>query len=124
MWDESTDINELLGRPGQYIGKADFSDARVAEYWTTEEERVQNGLNGGTIEVFKSKKDCSKRNKYLSAFLGADLGVMGLNQYVYKYDKVIFRVSYDVVPSEAEIYKQQMDEILGEKGKELKPENK
>lgn len=113
VWDESTDSNGLLGRPGEYVSKADFSDGRVKELWETEEERMESGLAGGTLETFSSESDCTKRLDHLKKFMGADMGVFGLNQYVYKYPKAIFRVSFDVVPSEAEIYKGQMDEILG-----------
>ncbi len=115
-WDENTDPNGKLGRPGEYTGKADFSDARVEESWTTEEEKMQSGLNGGTVEVFGSKSDCNDRYEYLKQFTGADMGVFGLNQYMYKYDLVIFRVSYDVAPTDADEYKAQMDEILNEEG--------
>ena len=114
VWTEDNDPNGKLGRPGSYVGKADFSDARVEEYWTTEEEKTELGLNGGTIEVFGSEKDCNDRYEYLKQFMGADLGAFGLNQYMYKYKLVIFRVSYDLSPSNAEEYKNQMDEILNE----------
>ena len=119
VWDESTDINGNLGRPGQYVSKADFSDDRVKESWTTEEEKMKSGLSGGTMETFSSESDCDKRCKYLQAFMGADTGAFGLNQYMYKYPKAIFRVSYDVVPSEAEVYKGQMDEIMGAKSEAI-----
>ena len=119
VWDESTDLNGNLGRPGQYVSKADFSDDRVEEHWTTEEEKMKRGLSGGTMETFSSESDCDKRCTYLQGFMGADSGALGLKQYVYKYPKAIFRVSYDVVPSEAEVYKTQMDEIMGVKSEAI-----
>lgn len=122
VWTKENDPNGQLGRPGNYIGKADFSDSRVEEIWTTEEDKLVYGLSGGTIEVFKSKGDCEKRCSYLKGFMGSDMGAFGLNQYVYKYDKVLFRVSYDVVPSAAEEYKTQMNEILNEEGEEVTPD--
>lgn len=42
VYNEETDPNENLGRPGQYIGKADFFDNRMED---TED-------NAGTIEFF------------------------------------------------------------------------
>ncbi len=113
VWDEETDLNDLLGRPGQYVSKADFSDDRVDEMWTDESQKMELGLSGGTMETFSSESDCAKRCKYLQALMGSDLGAIGVNQYVYKYPKAIFRVSYDIVPSEAEVYKAQMDVIMG-----------
>ncbi|MBP3853469.1 MAG: hypothetical protein J6D18_02755, partial [Erysipelotrichaceae bacterium] len=78
------------------------------------------GLHGGTIEVFRSEKDCDNRTKYIQSFMRADLGAFGVNQYVYQYDKALFRVSYDITPDQAQVYKEQMDEILGQKGTEIK----
>ena len=43
-----------------------------------------------------------------------ELGAFGVNQYIYKYNLAVFRVSYDLTPSQAEEYKQAMDEIMGE----------
>jgi hypothetical protein len=110
VYDESTDPNGNLGRPGQYTGKADFEDI------TVEQDSESEFVNGGTVEVFASKADCDSRYSYLKGFMGADMGILGLNQYMYKYDKVIFRVSFDVLPSAAEEYKSQMDELLHEEG--------
>ena len=104
VYDEETDPNENLGRPGQYIGKADFFDSRM-EY---EED------NAGAIEFFSSKSDCDDRYEYLCKLSDPELGAFGVNQYIYKYDLAVFRVSYDLTPSQAEEYKQAMDEIMGE----------
>lgn len=104
VYDEETDPNENLGRPGQYIGKADFFDSRM-EY---------EGDNAGTIEFFSSKSDCDDRYEYLCKLSDPELGAFGVNQYIYKYDLAVFRVSYDLTPSQAEEYKQAMDEIMGE----------
>ncbi len=114
VWNEENDPNSLLGRPGNYIGKADFSDTRVEEIATNDEEKLLFGLEGGTIEVFKSKSDCDKRYEYLKQLSEAGLGAIGPNQYMYKYDLVLFRVSYKVPPTGADEYKKQMDEILNE----------
>lgn len=113
-YDETTDPNGNLGRPGNYIGKTDFEDKRL--------EQFGEFPTGGTIEVFSSEKDCNSRCDYLKEFMGADMGILGLNQYVYKYDKVLFRVDYAVAPSEAEIYKNQMDKILNETGELVEAE--
>lgn len=123
VWDESTDINEMLGRPGQYISKADFSDDRVEETWETEEERMASGLQGGTLETFESESDCDGRCEYLKKFMNSEMGAFGLNQYVYKYPKAILRVSYSIIPSEAEVYKSQMDSTMGCVSEEILPEN-
>lgn len=104
VYDEETDPNENLGRPGQYIGKADFFDDRM--------EDTDN--NAGTIEFFSSKSDCNDRYEYLCKLSDPELGVFGVNQYIYKYDLAVFRVSFDLTPTQAEEYKATMDEIMGE----------
>ena len=109
-YDEETDPNENLGRPGQYIGKADFFDDRMEE---TED-------NAGTIEFFSSKSDCNDRYEYLCKLSDPELGVFGVNQYIYKYDLAVFRVSFDLTPTQAEEYKAAMDEIMGEVSEQYK----
>lgn len=104
VYDEETDPNENLGRPGQYIGKADFFDDRMED---TED-------NAGTIEFFSSKSDCNDRYEYLCKLSDPELGVFGVNQYIFKYDLAVFRVSFDLTPTQAEEYKAAMDEIMGE----------
>lgn len=110
VYDEETDPNENLGRPGQYIGKADFFDDRMED---TED-------NAGTIEFFSSKSDCNDRYEYLCKLSDPELGVFGVNQYIFKYDLAVFRVSFDLTPTQAEEYKAAMDEIMGEVSEQYK----
>lgn len=103
-FDESTDPNGNLGRPGEYISKADFEDTRLdqyGEYYT-----------GGTIETFENESDCDNRYEYLKTMQDSSLGAFGLNQYMYKYDKAIFRIEYDLTPDQAEEYHAQIDTIM------------
>ncbi len=104
VYDESTDPNEKLGRPGNYIGKGDFFDSRLEE----------TDGNAGTIEFFSSKSDCTDRYEYLCKLSDPELGAFGTNQYIYKYDLAVFRVTFDLTPEQAAEYKTAMDEIMGE----------
>ena len=106
-YDEDTDPNGILGRPGEYISKADFSDTRIEQY-------SDDNLIGGTIEVFENKGDCQDRADYLSALSDPSMGAFGVNEYIYTYDYAVFRVSYDLTPEQAEEYHQQMNEIIDE----------
>lgn len=124
VWTEDTDTNGKLGRPNEYTSKADFADSRVEQFATTNAEKLEYGLDAGTIEVFETEADCDARYSYLKEFMDPSMGAFGLNQYMYKYKKAIFRVSYDLKPSEAAIYKDQMDEIIGETGETAKWEQK
>lgn len=104
VYDEETDPNGNLGRPGNYIGKADFSDIRI--------EQNGDDLIGGTIEVFENKDDCQDRADYLNALNDPSLGIFGVNAYIYQYDKAVFRIDYDLTPDQAEEYHEQMTEII------------
>lgn len=103
-FNSSTDPNGKLGRPGYYISKADFSDSRV--------KQVGEYLCGGTLETFSSEADCKNRTNYLNSLNNPSYGFLALNQYVYSYKKVLFRVDYDLTPEQAEEYHQQMNEIM------------
>lgn len=103
-FDSSNDPNGKLGRPGYYISKADFSDSRV--------EQIGKYLCGGTLETFSSETDCKNRTQYLNKMNNSSYGFLALNQYVYSYKKVLFRVEYDLTPEQAEEYHQQMNEIM------------
>lgn len=104
VYNEETDPNENLGRPGQYIGKADFFDDRMED---TED-------SAGTIEFFSSESDCNDRYEYLCKLADPEFGAFGVNQYIYKYNLAVFRVSFDLTPTQAEEYKAAMDEIMNE----------
>lgn len=98
------DPNGSLGRPNQYVSKADFSDFRV--------EQIGEYLCGGTIETFLTKEDCQARADYLRLMSDPSLGAFGVNQYIYQYDRVLFRVDYDLTPEQAEEYHKQMTDIV------------
>lgn len=100
-----TDPNEKLGRPGNYISKADFTDTRL-------DQEGSEYLVGGTLETFSSKEDCKKRAEYLNKMNDPSIGFLALNQYVYQYDKVLLRIDYDLTPEQADEYKSQFDVIM------------
>lgn len=103
VWTEETDPNGVLGRPGQYISKADFMDENVDP--ENKLDPVEEfGLPGGTVEVFENESDCNARYEYLEEFNAPSMGFMALNQYMYKNGNVILRVSYELTPTQAEAY--------------------
>ena len=112
VYDEQSDPNGLLGRPGQYIGKADFIDSRIE--MNQNPTMTDEMKEGGTLECFENESTCNSRYEELCRLSGADMGAFGVNAYIYKYDQAIFRVSYDVTPSDAAAYQTAMDAILGE----------
>ena len=106
IYTAETDPNEKLGRPDNYIGKADFEDTRC--------EQLGEYYVGGTFEYFSSEKNCNSRHEYLLKLSDPSLGAFGVNQYIYKYSTVILRVDYDLTLEQAEEYRDAMTEYLGE----------
>ncbi|MDO6355109.1 hypothetical protein Q3V94_08460 [Caloramator sp. CAR-1] len=105
VYTEKNDPNKLLGRPGQYISKANFLDSRI-------DEPVSNNIeviNGGSIEVFANKNDAQKRYEYVSSI--AQSSPM-FNEYDYLIDKVLLRLSKNLTPEEAKEYADKLQEIL------------
>src|SRR5690348_12824984 len=56
------DLNHLLGRPGQYTGKAEFKDTRISSTDTGANISVSDG---GSVEVFATTADAQRRFAYL-----------------------------------------------------------
>lgn len=88
IYDEETCPNNLLGRPGQYVGKADWEDTRVEQYSDT--------LTGGTIEIFKDADSLKKRKEYLEPFLEEAMFL----QYMFIHKNVIIRVDKELTSSD------------------------
>lgn len=107
IYTEETDPNELLGRPNNYIGKADFSDTRC-EQWS------EDNLAGGTFEYFSNEADCDSRYEYLLKLSDPSLGALGVNQYIYKYSTVILRVDFELTSTQAEEYRDALTSYLSE----------
>lgn len=99
IYTEETDPNHNLGRPGQYTGKADFAIGSAKK---------------NTLETFANAADCDAREEYLSAYADPSLGAFGLNQYMYKTEFAILRVSYDITPSKAEEYEAAFYALMGQ----------
>lgn len=108
VYTAETDANQLLGRPGYYTSKASFEDLHIEQY------DVANDPKGGTVEVFENTEDCDSRYEYLSSMQDPSLGAFGVTQYIYKYDKAIFRIEYDITPDEAEVYHSEIDAIMSQ----------
>lgn len=116
VYSSSTDLNGLLGKPGYYIGKADFSDSNKQQSAYAEELGDGTSLilpQGGTIEVFNNSKYCDARFKYLQTFQNPSLGFLALDQYMYKFSNVLLRVDFDVSQSVADSYALAVSKTLG-----------
>jgi hypothetical protein len=100
-YDENTDPNDRLGRPGGYASKAAFRDARVhvAAYVT----EVDDPDRGGSVEVFGKRSAAMDRAREVQMKLKA----FGLGtEYDYVVGGALIRVSGNVTPSQAASYQQ------------------
>lgn len=91
----ANDPNHLLGRPGQYISKVNFHDKRLRfapDYDTSA---------GGSIETFANTSDAKRRFKYVQSFGKTSM----FAEYDYLSGLVLLRLSNDLTPAQAAIYK-------------------
>ncbi|WP_428911973.1 hypothetical protein [Niallia sp. Krafla_26] len=122
---EENDTNELLGRPGGYIGKIDFIDTNVEkklieenskEYGMSEEDtknEMREGFgveNGGSLEVFDNEEDAKKRYEYVST-ITKELGGM-FAEYGYQQKNLYLRLSKSLTPTQAEEYEKILNELV------------
>lgn len=121
-YSEETDVNKLLGRPNQYIQKANWADNRIeqpvdnienmmkgdpqykiqskGEYEKELKEAMENP-SGGTIEIFDNAADLKNRKKYIEAL---SKGSPMFNQYIYVHKKALIRLENDLTPKQASDY--------------------
>jgi hypothetical protein len=99
IYDENTDPNNLLGRPGGYSSKAAFQDARVpADKYGSE---ADDPNRGGSVEVFAAQKDAVTRARDVQG----KLKTFGLGtEYDYVVGGVLVRVTGTVAPTQAASY--------------------
>lgn len=97
-----SDLNELLGRPGEYIQKTNFNDSRFCDVGT---EPVIS------IELFENKKDLEKRKNHLNSIMESS-NFSALKYYMYDKDLILFRIPYDATPEEAKEYETVFDEYM------------
>ncbi len=92
-----TDSNKLLGRPGQYISKADFVDDRYPD------------VDGLTVEVFETAEDAKRRHDYIEK-VTKDMPF--LLQYQYLEGKALVRLAKDISPDHAKAYGKALSGIM------------
>ena len=102
VYDESTDPNELLGRPDQYTSKADFSI-------TTIEVSDESDPYCATIEVFDNETNAQARYDYIDAIYN-EMPI--LKQYMYMNGTVILRMDFDTLPSDEKKYEELLDSYI------------
>ena len=114
VFNEETDFNSLLGRPGQYTSKATFEDIRIEQTNKNLDPEFCSELEreepiGGTIEVFNNEKDMKKRKDYIDALTSS---MSMIAEYSYGKDKFLLRLDNEIMPSQAEEYEKIFYEII------------
>lgn len=94
-YDEESDPNDLMGRPDQYIGKANFADTRLD---TSTDFDLQGG---GSVEVFGNEDDAEKREEYVKSVTGAS---SLFTEYSFREGSILLRLASELTPAQAEEY--------------------
>lgn len=101
VYNEETDVNKLLGRPNQYIGKANFAD-------TTVEQIDLKDPCGGSVEFFRSADEAKARKDYIDN-IGKNLPMAV--EYSYINGTALLRLNKNLTPSQATKYEKIFKEL-------------
>ncbi|WP_139003657.1 hypothetical protein [Arthrobacter crystallopoietes] len=94
---ENNDLNELIGRPGQYTGAAWITDEAASD-------QSAKGIDGGAVvEVFENAEDAQTRSVYVQGILKEGGPAFG-TEYHHLDENVLLRVSGELKPSQAKAY--------------------
>jgi uncharacterized protein YceK len=102
VYTEDTDENKLLGRPNQYISKANFADT------TVKQDNDKSDPLGGTVETFNNADDLKARKDYCESITKS---AAMFAQYYYVNGNYLLRIDHDVSPSNAKKYEKAFSEI-------------
>lgn len=102
VYDEKTDVNELLGRPNQYVSKVNFADT------TAEQPDDKENPVGGTIETFSNFADLKSRKEYVEEITKSS---PLFAQYIYVNGNYLLRIDHDVTPENAKKYEEAFSKI-------------
>lgn len=99
LYTAENDPNSLLGRPGQYIGKANWNDGR----------HPTGDLDGAnTVEVFPDESSMIKRRDYIARVAGDSPMLL---QYMQAHRNVLVRLDKHITPDQATEYKRVLEAL-------------
>jgi hypothetical protein len=99
VYTPATDPNALMGRPGQYVSKANFQDRRIPVL----QSMVKfDTTGGGSIEVFTSTTDAKRRYQYVKRVTQGFGGPFV--EYDYQEGRGLIRLSARFTPTQARSY--------------------
>lgn len=103
VYTASTDPNDLLGRPGGYASKSDFTDDRAKPDLDDEVQK------GGSVEVYDDPAEAEERGKYIADTLGK-MKIFG-TEYHYLKGGILLRVSGELTPGQAAEYEAALNKL-------------
>jgi hypothetical protein len=103
VYTADTDPNNLLGRPGGYTSKADFTDDRAQPDLDDEVQK------GGSIEVYDDPADATERAEFIASTL-KKMKIFG-TEYHYLNGGILLRVSGELTPDEAAGYEKALSKL-------------
>lgn len=116
-YNEETDTNGLLGRPGEYTSKTNWNDERDTENvnYQNDETMTDDGLDflECTVEVFENSSDANDRKEYIESTWEVG-GLLSQRQYIYIADNALLRITYNLTPEQAKEYETAFNEIMGQ----------
>jgi len=101
------DVNHLLGRPGQYTGKANFIDTRLT---TTDTGVAISVSDGGSTETFDNMTDANARFAYIQQISKSS---PLFAEYEYQGGLAVLRISSTLTPTQAQAYSNAFKKALG-----------
>lgn len=99
-YDETTDPNKQLGRPGGYVDKVAFTDSRIQAADVADDKEGSIELGGG-VEVFATEAEAQARADYIKEVTA---GMPALTEYGYVKGGVLLRLSRQLTPTQAAEY--------------------
>lgn len=102
-----SDVNHLLGRPGQYTSKAAFTDARVGGVASAGKGDV--GAGGG-VECFETRADTEKRAAYVATI---SQSASMFAEYDWVAGDCLLRLSRYLTPEQASTSVAAFSKVLG-----------
>ena len=93
----ASDPNHLLGRPGQYVSKVNFRDARLGPVRGFKPE------GGGSVETFRTRGDAQSRYRYVHFHAIASPSML-FAQYAFVEGTLFLRLSKALTPRQTAAY--------------------
>lgn len=108
VYTAADDPNSLLGRPGQYTGKAAFTLTSIPadKQDTADPFSVENG---GSVEVFAGADDAATRARYVAAVTKS---MPMFAEYDTLHGTVLLRLSHLLTPDQAAAYQRALASVL------------